>query len=349
MGFFDKIKNKVAQATGQQQDPQAHAEAQPQQAWTQAPHTPSEVDDLSDIDNHGDTEFDPREPDEWGGWDPNDWQGYWYRVKTVEEIANTQGDAAADAKCREFGLRDASHMQEVSSTFYRHFGEQPAFTQACLDAMNRMHRDKLGAAAQGNQQLFEPVEGVSLELYATTQAKAATMGGDTSKWGQILAAAGMDQAKWDRVSAEWNRRMSGQAGDMNATMAVITEYSKYFGQAGMGQYGGAAAANAGNAGIYGNSQTGAVGAEPCTLERYAEIGGAQSAWAQQGRDVNAMLQQQFGMTALDWSNLSQYWSAKFSSDYTIAGRYGELLDYYTQQYLAASGGGPANQDSDIDI
>ena len=46
------------------------------------------------------------------------------------------------------------------------------------------------------------------------------------------------------------------------------------------------------------------------LERYAEIMGAQSAWAQQGRDVNAMLKKQFNMSALDFSNISQYWSAK---------------------------------------
>jgi hypothetical protein len=68
---------------------------------------------------------------------------------------------------------------------------------------------------------------------------------------------------------------------MNATMALLTEYSKYFGQAGQGQYGEAAAANAANNGAL-NAGGGAVGAAPRALERYAEIGGAQSAWAQQG-------------------------------------------------------------------
>jgi hypothetical protein len=299
-------------------------------------------EDDDDDDDVGDS----GEVDDWAGWDPHDWQTFWVRIKTIEQVANQQGDDAADAKCREYGLRDTSHMQDVSSTFYRHFGEQPAFTQACINAQNAMHRETMGAAAASNQAIFEPVEGVSLEHYATTQAKAATIGGDPGKWGQILASAGFDQAKWERVSAEWNRRMSGQAGDMNATMALLTEYSKYFGQAGQGQYGEAAAANAANNGAL-NAGGGAVGAAPCSLERYAEIGGAQSAWAQQGRDVNAMLAQQFGMNALDWSNISQYWGAQLSSDYTLFDKYTPFLEHYTAQYLAAGGGG--DLDSDIQI
>jgi hypothetical protein len=344
MGLFDKIKNKVASVTGQPEQEQQQYAQQPQYAAPESESVDDNDDDDNDNDDH-DTEYDAREVDEWGGWDPNDWQTFHYRNNAVSQAANEGGEDAANAKCREFGLRDYEHLSAVSSTFQRHFGEQQAFMQAAMNAVMQQQRETLGAAAQSNQAIFEPVEGVNLELYATTQAKAATTGGDMAKWGQVLAAAGCDQAKWERVSAEWNRRMSGQAADMNATMALLTEYSKYFGQAGQGQYGAAAAANAGQAGVLGDN-TGAVGAAPCTLERYAEIGGAQSAWAQQGRDVNAMLTQQFGMNALDWSNLSQYWSAQFSSDYTIAGRYAELMEHYTQQYLGAGG---ANLDSDIDI
>jgi len=332
MGLFDKMKNKVAQMTGQQAQQQ-----QPQPAPQQ--YADPQYEEPADDDQ------DDGDADDWGGWDPNDWQTYWYRLKAIEQAGNDNGDDACDAKCREYGLRDFSHMQRVRDTFTRHFGDRHEFTQAAMQANTQHSREVMGAAAQANQAIFEPVEGVNLELYATTQAKAATIGGDMSKWGQILAQAGFDQAKWERVSAEWNRRMSGQAGDMNATMALMTEYGKYFGQAGQGQYGASAAANAGRAGNL-NDGSGAVGGEPCTLERYAEIGGAQSAWAQQGRDVNAMLQQQFGMNALDWSNISQYWSAQFMADYRIAARYGDLMTHYTQQYMAQGGGGP---DSDLDI
>jgi hypothetical protein len=333
MGLFDKMKNKVAGLTGQ---PQAQQQQPPQQQYQAAPEPEPEPEE----------DHDDGETDDWGGWDPNDWQGYWYRLKAIEQAGNDNGDDACDAKCREYGLQNYSHMQRVRDTFTRHFGNTHEFMQAAFQANSQQSRETLGAAAAQNQEIFAPVEGVTLELYATTQAKAASIGGDMGKWGEILAQAGFDQAKWERVSAEWNRRMSGQAtGDMNATMALLTEYGKYFGQAGQGGYGAAAAANAGVAGLN-NDGSGAVGGEPCTLERYAEIGGAQSAWAQQGRDVNAMLKQQFGMDALAWSNISQYWSAKFMSDYRIAARYGELSTYYTDQYMAQGGG---KADSDIDI
>ena len=101
-------------------------------------------------------------------------------------------------------------------------------------------------------------------------------------------------------------------------------------------YGAAAAANAGQAGNLNHGQ-GATGGDPCTIERYAEIGGAQSAWAQQGRDVNAMLQQQFGISALEWSNLSQYWSAKIAGDYRIGIQISDLQQHYETQYMAQSG------------
>jgi len=336
MGLFDKMKNKVAQMTGQQAEPEAQQQQQYQQPQYAAPEPEPEVEEEED-----------GEADDWGGWDPNDHHTYWLRLKAIEKAGNQGGDEACDAKCREYGLRDYSHMQRVRDTFHKYFGDNHDFSQAAVQAAMQAQRDDMGAAASQNQEIFAPVEGVTLELYATTQAKAATIGGDMGKWSQILQQAGFDQAKWERVSGEWTRRMSGQAsGDMNATMALLTEYSKYFGQAGQGQYGATAAANAGGAGVYSEVGGGAVGAEPCTLERYAEIGGAQSAWAQQGRDVNAMLAQQFGMNALDWSNISQYWSAKFMADYRIAGRYGDLLTHYTEQYMAAGGGNP---DSDIDI
>lgn len=324
MGLFDKLKNKVASA------------AQPGHEAPYAQADALEVDEADELESS-----DAHEADDWGGWDPNDWQGFWYRLKAIEQAGNQGGDAACDAKCREFGLRDWGEMQRVRDTFSKHFGHVHEFTQAAMNANTQALNETMGAAAAGNQAIFEPVEGIDLGTYAGTQARAA-QGGD---WNATLASVGCDQAKWERVSAEWNRRMSGQAADMNATMALLTEYGKLFGQAGQGQHGAAAAANAGGALHNG----GAVGAEPCTLEQYAQIGGAQAAWAQQGRDVNAMLQQHFAMNALAWSNLSQYWTAQFNTDYRIAVRYGELLDHYTAQYLGQGGGAPADLDADIQI
>ncbi len=343
MGLFDKLKGivKGAQdAVQQQQQPQQPQQQQPKQQAAAEHHH----EDHSDEEEEQDDDQDDGDADDWGGWDPNNHEEYWYRLKMIEKAGNDNGDDACDAKAREYGLRDWAHMTRVKDTFHRHFGHTHEFTQAAMNAGSRQGREMMGAGAAANPEILLPVEGIDIRIYATTQARAMGVGNDMGKWAAILAENGMDQAKWDRVNTEWQRRMSGQAGDMNATMALMTEYGKYFGQAGQGQYGAAAAANAGQAGNLNQGQ-GAVGAEPCTLERYAEIGGAQSAWAQQGRDVNQMLQQQFGMNALDWSNLSQFWSAKIAGDYRIGLRYSELQTHYEEQYKAQGG----NFDSDLSV
>jgi hypothetical protein len=343
MGLFDKLKGVVKGAQDAMQPQQAQQQQPPppqqQHAAAQPDH---EEEDPEEQDE--DQDQDDGEADDWGGWDPNNHEEYWYRLKMIEKAGNDNGDDACDAKAREYGLRDWSHMTRVKDTFHKYFGHQHEFIQAAMNAGNRQGREMMGAGAAANPEILLPVEGIDIQIYATTQARAMGVGNDMGKWAAILAENGMDQAKWDRVNTEWQRRMSGQAGDMNATMALMTEYGKYFGQAGQGQYGATAAANAGVAGNQNRGQ-GAVGAEPCTLERYAEIGGAQSAWAQQGRDVNQMLQQQFGMNALDWSNISQYWSAKFAGDYRIAVQYGDLLTKYEEQYKAQGG----NFDSDLNV
>ncbi len=329
MGLFDKLKGIVKGAQDAAQPQQQQAQQQPPQQQYQAQSEP-EPEDVEE------EEQDDSESDDWGGWDPHNHEEFWFRLKAIEKAGNDGGDDACDAKCREYGIRDWGHMGRVRDTFNQHFGHTHEFVQAAMNAGTRQAREQFGAAAAANPQILEPVEGVDIKTYSFTQARAMGVGNDMGKWAAILAENGMDQAKWDRVNTEWQRRMSGQAGDMNATMALMTEYGKYFGMAQQGQFGASAAANAGQAGTLNQGQ-GAVGAEPCTLERYAEIGGAQSAWSQQGRDVNAMLQQQFGMNALDWSNLSQYWSAKIGGDYRIGLRYSELQTHYEQQYKAQGG------------
>ena len=348
MGLFDKLKGIVKGAQDavqpqQAQPPQAQQPAQQPQAFDRINadgSTTSEEDEEAELANQDDD----GDADDWGGWNPSDHEEYWYRLKMIEKAGNDNGDEACDAKAREYGLRDWAHMTRVKDTFHKHFGHTHEFMQAAMNAGSRQGREMMAAGANAHPEILLPVEGIDIQIYATTQARAMSVGNDMGKWAAILAENGMDQAKWDRVNGEWQRRMSGQAGDMNATMALMTEYGKYFGMAGQGQYGATAAANAGVAGNQNHGQ-GAVGAEPCTLERYAEIGGAQSAWAQQGRDVNQMLQQQFGMNALDWSNLSQYWSAKFAGDYRIAVQYAELQTKYEEQYKAQGG----NFDSDLSV
>ena len=333
MGFLDKLKGKLGVNTPQAEMPQQSA-------------APAEEPEQEEEEQDSSSSSDDDEADDWGGWDPNNHEEFWYRVKSVEWAGNQNGDDAADAKAREYGLRDYAHLRRVSDTFNKHFAHTHEFMQSAYNASSRQGREMVQSAGAANTQLLEPIEGVDIKMYAGVQARAGTVGNAPGAFAKLLAEFGMDEAKWARVSDGWNTRMSGAGtSDPMATMALMTEYGKAFGQAGQGQYGASAAANAGQAGLL-NTGQGATGAEPVTLERYSEIAGAQSAWAQQGKDVNAMLQKQFGITAIDWSNMSQYWSAEFQRDYRIAIQHSDLSTKYTERYMAAGGGRP---DDDLSV
>jgi hypothetical protein len=187
------------------------------------------------------------------------------------------------------------------------------------------HQEKMSSHASANPQIMAPIEGVTMEQYAELNAKAAT-GMQQQQFLGLLAQAGMDYPKWERVSAGWLGRMSQ---DTTGTLATI--YGKAFSGAGAGKYGtaGAAAAQVG----YGGGA--AAGPEPIPFEKLCEIQGAMSAWGKNGQDVNAGLQQSFQMSALDWSNVSTWWMTKMIADTSLLARYNDLSKQYEARYAGA--------------
>ena len=193
-----------------------------------------------------------------------------------------------------------------------------------MRAMNE--RGRLAVQAGAASGLLDPIEGVALAVYANVQAKQASLPVD--QFQQLLAQHQMDQAKWERVQKGWIDRMS-----KDTTGAIATEYSKAFMNAGQGQYGGAGQAAAEAMGQGGMAMQGAAGAEPVSLEKYAEISGAMAAWSKQGKDISAGLHNSFQMTAQDFSNIGMFWSTKMMQDYTLMERLSQLTAHYEQQYM----------------
>lgn len=187
---------------------------------------------------------------------------------------------------------------------------QAGFVQSTMQNAMHQHQNNVNASVAANPALMAPIEGVTIEQYAQVAAAAAANQAPGA-FQQILAQHGMDQAKYDRVAAGWQQRMRD-----DHTFAVTTIYGRAFGGAGQGQFGGAGAAGAGALGQVAATGMGAGvgGGEPCTWDKYNEIGGAQRAWSQSGKDVNAMLKQHFNISAIDWSNMSQYWMARMMTD-----------------------------------
>jgi len=163
----------------------------------------------------------------------------------------------------------------------------------------------------GNANL-EPFEGVSLEQWASCNAKLAS-GGKTE---DVIKELGIDMPKWDRVNNEWLTRMKN-----DTTFTISTKY--------------AAAFNTTATGNLGSGST--INADSFPFEKYVECMVAQDVLGKQGRDAQDVLKD-FGMTVADYSNVASYWSGKMMSDYTIAMKLTQLDAEYRKKYSEMSGG-----------
>jgi hypothetical protein len=186
------------------------------------------------------------------------------------------------------------------------------FTNAAMKARMGQTAAAQAAAAAADPNLLAPVDGISVDTWATA-AVAMTklpMNATAADVNKMLAAHGMDRAKWDRINDGWMAKMQG-----DVTGAIATKYGAAFTSA--------------------QGQT-ADGPEPCTFERFCEVGAAQAMWAEQGLDVNAQLQKVFTIKATDWSMYGAYWSPRMSTDIALARSYSDLDAKYRQKYKGAA-------------
>ena len=259
--------------------------------------------------------------DGWAGWDPDNWDEYWMRVHAIEAAGN-DSDTALDVALQEYGLRDKAHFDEVRDAFQGRFGEDPSFVQAALDARTRATKNAMNARMQGELSgELAPFEGVSLAQWAWVMAKIAS-GGNPS---ELLVSAKMDQGKWDRVSAEWNARMS-----RDTTATIATAYGQAFVATGPGPFGDAGKATA-SAMLDPNARD-VGGAPPIPMESWIEITEAQNAASQRGEDAAALLVS-YGLTPADWGVVGGWWSQHFNANaMKLIGEYNRLSEHYKRKF-----------------
>jgi hypothetical protein len=280
-------------------------------------------------------------PQGWNGLSVEDW---FYQLECVrdrlmnadeedlEPIHDESGsplDPEEVLLIRVFGFRDGGHWEAFRgwgvASWAAHLGHDPTDLEFRLGgvARERIMREKAGAmTGQGGRAGgggLDPVEGVTMEQWAHVQASLAG-GGNIDA---LIARAGMDRPKWDRVSAEWMQRMT-----TDTSGAIATAYGNAFAGASQGQYGGQAA-HAAAVGVGGD-----LGGEPVPFERFVEIQEAMSAGASRGYDANAVLAH-FGMSALDWSNVGMFWSKRMQQE---AMKYHQLYNQYSEMYRARYSG-----------
>lgn len=255
-----------------------------------------------------DDPFDDR--DYWYDWRGLDARTFWQRIFEIEGAGEHGGPDGMAAKATELGLPGLRGYGRVKGTFMRHFQADPAFMQAMMDVQMARMQGQMDAAA-AREGLLDPIEGVDCETWARLASQIARASGD---YHRILAKAGIDAETYERVQERWMARMRSSSDPMGA--AKIAQV-----------YG--AAFSAGNAAP-------ADGPEPCTLERYAEIMGAMSAWSKEGRDPNAMLRSAFRLTEAQFSDLATYWGGRILRDIRLVERHATLVDFYEQRHRTAA-------------
>jgi hypothetical protein len=295
----------------------------------------ADADDDDDDDDDGEgRDFDLEAQDDRASFDfDNDIDRYFAAQFRVEQ--NWDDEDRRAALFGEYGIRNTQHWYQVKATFER-WSESPAarakyatpgdLMQAQMDATQAVAMQEMGF---GNQHAalaedLAPVEGVTLEQWAKAQAKVAS-GADVAP---LIAEIGIDKPTWDRVSAEWNTRMS-----RDTSMTITMEYTKHFQSAGVGQFAGASASAA--AGVAASEAD-----APITLERFVEIEIAQSTGVAQGKDAATILQG-FGMNPMEWGQVGGWWSLfiaqnAMKNNGELHQRYSALRDQYEAKYKTAS-------------
>lgn len=306
MGFFDKLKQKAQETLGT-----SEVEAPPNAGASDAGVAPA-------AESGGPTftwdDFTFPVPAGWDGLPVEDWfaklealRARIFRadeVPDLPEITDEDGDPLdpEEILLRREGFESGHHFECFRSWgihgWAAKMGEDPTNLEFRMSgAANEQVMAAQAQAAQVPGGLLEPVEGVSCEQWAQLNAQVA-QGGDLD---QLIAQVGMDRAKWDRVSGEWNARMSS-----DTSMTVTSIYGAAF-TAGAGQFAGHAA-TAAQEGVLGD-----LGSEPMPFEKMIEIECAVAAASERGEDVMQVFTQ-FGINAADFGAIGMYWSKKIQQD-----------------------------------
>jgi hypothetical protein len=288
MGLFDKIKKGVADAKNQ---------FAPQQQQSAAQHVPQpqpepEVEEEEQDDEE--QQFDV------AGFDvQRDEAAFFNAVLHMESEGMFGGTDESRAEiCARYGIRDHSHWLVVKESNYallaRKYGSYEEVSQQEVNwrsgqMQQHMQGQQAAMAAKGG---FDPVEGVTLEAWAAINASIVSGASPDD----LLKGAGIDKARWDRVSAEWNARMA-----RDTTFAITTVYGNAFQAASKGKYGDYA--REANAARTANRE---LAMEiPMSLEQYWEILYEQDYGAKQGKDPVETLKS-CGLSIVDWTDLSSF-------------------------------------------
>lgn len=285
MGFFDKFKNKAKEAMDK-----VHNEFNNDEEETVELNevVEDQTDDIEEEDDDNDVEFDVTQmPKGWENLSDDEILG---KLGPVALEYNQRGED--ESYLKEQGFENEDHLMGFTTYFQNMVAQKRGISLLELVGQitqaTQQHIVKNAETMKGAGGIMEPVEGVSCEDWARVNAKLAS--GVSIE--EAIKEIGADLAKWDLVNNEWQTRMSN---DTTFTIAQI--------------YG-----NAFNASATGNlGSTSEINEENFPYEKYMEIMVAQDKLTSIGKDPQEILAS-FGLTVVDWSNASAFWSVKFNQN-----------------------------------
>lgn len=168
-----------------------------------------------------------------------------------------------------------------------------------------------------------PIAGVSLELHAELCARMARVSDNPETFARIAAEQGVERSAWEAARAGWTARMENPA----TARHIVLKYMPLY-QAALAQHGRPAAS--------------------ATYEQYVEMSAMiNTSTIEPHRRPNQLepMFAAFGITVIDWSQISTYWVARIATDVQLgtdfATRLKARIDELDAEFLAISTAGVA--------
>lgn len=192
-----------------------------------------------------------------------------------------------------------------------------------MAAMKMFRRATPDSSALSAADALAPIEGVTMEQYAKLCARMARVGDDPDAFARIAAEQGVERARWEAARAGWTARLENPA----TARHIVLKYMPVY-QDALARYGGPAAS--------------------ATYEQYVEMTAMINTHTrpphQRPKELEPMYAA-FGISVVDWSQISTYWADRLRTDVQLGADFAERTRARIQQldddFLAASGLPPA--------
>ncbi len=161
------------------------------------------------------------------GWSLEDLtnEEFWIKVYELEQ-AQEESLAAFRKVLAAHGFLSEGHFSWVRERFVERHGPDTNFAQAMMDARKAHDRQKARKAV--GLGLLEPIEDVTLEVYATIQARRRLLpAGDAVAFEELLDEYSLSPKRFARIHEGWVARMNDPVNAI-ASASVSAEYRKHF-------------------------------------------------------------------------------------------------------------------------